>query len=60
MARRKRMKPHRQALHNQRMASHEIPCEECGQIYDQNTGQGLCRFCAGDDVYGQGKDDAER
>jgi len=48
MARRKRMEHHRQALHNQRLRVHEILCEECGSVYDERTGEGLCGYCVGD------------
>lgn len=48
MARRKRMRHHLQALHNQRLRAHELLCEECGTVYDQRSEEGLCAYCAGD------------
>lgn len=46
MRRRKRMKHHLQALHNQRLRANELLCEECGTVYDQRTGEGSCAHCS--------------
>jgi hypothetical protein len=45
----KRRKFSRGFVNTLRLRSSEIFCDECGTIYDDRTGEGLCRYC-GDDT----------
>jgi len=45
---RHRRQPRRPVTDDPLSRGRRIECEECGAVYDQKDGEGLCRYCNGE------------